>query len=655
MADDNTISDQGSSPEDAKVIALLQQIHPGADPAMQQSFLNELKATGSDTEQAQAVVNKYISNVQPTASGPGTANVPPTPQIQTQLPSSYAGAGYNSSDLMKQFNPAQTQAAYAQQQQMYQASLPSRAIGGILAGGSGSGDVMTSNKNQWDAIDKQNMLQSIEKQKALQTQATEGLAAGTSLQNQNKTAGEYTASQGKSAQELAQAAQKTASGALTLKNQQDLNNPASPQTMLAKAILSDQITKDPSLASNPQLKTMLARNDITAQQLMGFMTPDVLNAYKTKVGIVQTQAETGKTNAEIPGVAAESQIKQGVANKIAPITNEVTPGVTTDSTTGLPIGTNNVGNLKDPKTGQFRTFNSQAEGYQALQADLLGKIKGGYDTVSTMISRYAPASDGNPTPQYIANVAKAAGVGPNDKLDPTNAAQMQAIASAIIKQEGNTKASAIVPQSKPMLKEMPGTNTAINVGGVSINASPATTGSQTGQAEDQNTTRKQITHYSTNISDPADKLLALTTGGASTGLGAKIPASWSNTQSDAAQKAINKIVAENAAMNGTAFNQADADTLFKAGPRVVADYVINMKAEQARRQAKLFEQQQWSSSHNGSLQDFDPSILSQYKPLYNPSTKKVALIQQGTDEWNNRVKSGQWVPSSTGYYMNQGK
>lgn len=642
-----------SSSDAANFAMAVKQAQPGISDADLAALVKEAGDVNDDPTKSAALAAK----ITPQAAAQSSVN--------TQLASPYQGAGYNKADLMSQFSPEQLKAAYADQQRMYQSTLPSRAVGGVLAGGSGSGDVMLNNRNQWEGIDKQNALQSIDKQKALQLQATEGLAAGTVAQNQDKIAGEYQLSQAKGAQELAQGVQKTTLGGMNVAQQQRLNNPHSPESMLAKSLLVNQFR-----AAGVTIPAGLDVENASAQQLMGFMDPNVMNSFKTKAGITETLATAGKTVAETPGAAAESQVKQGVANAVAPVVGG-TPAVNNpapstagagrgngmDATTGLAVGTNNVGNLKDPKTGQFRTFTSPAEGYTALMEDLKGKGTKGYTTVADIMNRYAPASDGNDTASYIAQVSAALGVKPTDKLDMTNSDVVGKMAQAIVKREGNTKLTSVTPATpgKPMLKDMPGTNTAINMGGVSINANPSTTGSQTGQAEDQNTTRKQISHYATNIGDPADKLLSLVTSGASTGLGAKTPATWSNTQSDAAQKAINKIVAEQAAMNGTAYNQADADTLFKAGPKVVADYVLNMKAEQGRRQLKLASQDDYQKSHNGTLQGYDPSVVSQYKPLYNPNTKKVAMIQQGSDEWNSRVKSGQWVPSATGYYMNQGK
>jgi hypothetical protein len=576
------------------------------------------------------------------------------PQLNTQLADPYKDTGYTSADSMKQFDPAQMRAALAAQQAAYQQNQPSRAIGGILAGSSGSADVMNKNKADWEGIDAQNMLQSLGAQEKLQGQATAGINAAKGVQDMAQTAGKYAGTQ-------LEAQQKLQGNQLSLEQQKRVNSPSSVETMIAKRMMASQLQSDPALAKDPQLKEMLARPDITAQMIMGFMDPKVLDAYKKQVGIAKEGAEAAMGQGAANTIVGTSTPVIGTPT--APQPQAATQPYQAGGGRGLhgAVGVNNVGNLTDPKTGQFRSFATPEEGRAALEADLRGKASKGLITVSDIITRYAPPSENN-TGAYISAVAKALGVGPNDRLDMSNPTIMQKFTDAIIKQEGNTKlTSGAAPQQaqaqgqvQPMLKMQPGTNMSYQGSGVSITPSPNTTTAQTGAATDQETTRKQVTHYATTIADPAEKLLSVVRAGSGTGLGAKLPASWSNTNSDVAQKAINKIVAENAAMNGVAYNQADADTLFKAGPAVVADYVLNMKAEQGRRQLKLADQQQWQASHNGTLQEYNPGNLSQFKPMYNPVTGKVALIPEGSEEWNKRLKE-KWFPSQTGYYMNKGK
>lgn len=90
---------------------------------------------------------------------------------------------------------------------------------------------------------------------------------------------------------------------------------------------------------------------------------------------------------------------------------------------GLAIKNNNPGNLKDPKTGGFRSFSSPQEGYTALMNDLQAKVSGGSSTGLTGDSTlfdfsktYAPSSDKNNPAQYTVNLANHLKVRPDTKL-----------------------------------------------------------------------------------------------------------------------------------------------------------------------------------------------------------------------------------------------
>ena len=101
---------------------------------------------------------------------------------------------------------------------------------------------------------------------------------------------------------------------------------------------------------------------------------------------------------------------------------------------------NNPGNLKDPKTGSFRTFNSPQEGFAELMNDLeikkSGKSKTGLrpdSTLADFASVYAPSSDKNDPAQYTANLANFMGVRPDARLHELDTGKW---AEAIAKAEG---------------------------------------------------------------------------------------------------------------------------------------------------------------------------------------------------------------------------
>lgn len=111
------------------------------------------------------------------------------------------------------------------------------------------------------------------------------------------------------------------------------------------------------------------------------------------------------------------------------------------------IRNNNPGNIEDGSfarslpgyagsDGRFAIFNSPDAG-NAAKSRLLGSyIERGFDTPASIINRWAPPSDNNPTSQYADYVARRAGVGVNDRV---TADQIPLIAQAISEFEnGNT-------------------------------------------------------------------------------------------------------------------------------------------------------------------------------------------------------------------------
>ena len=115
------------------------------------------------------------------------------------------------------------------------------------------------------------------------------------------------------------------------------------------------------------------------------------------------------------------------------------------------VRNNNPGNLKaSPYTqklpgftgvdsGGFAVFDSTQSG-AAAQGALLGTyIDRGINTVSKIINRWAPPSDNNDTSSYVAQVAKALNVNPNDTISK---AAIPALQAAIARQEGGASASS---------------------------------------------------------------------------------------------------------------------------------------------------------------------------------------------------------------------
>lgn len=111
------------------------------------------------------------------------------------------------------------------------------------------------------------------------------------------------------------------------------------------------------------------------------------------------------------------------------------------------IRNNNPGNIEDGafarslpgyagSDGRFARFDTPDAGAQAAPRLLQSYIQRGYNTPASIINRWAPPSDNNPTQQYAEYVARRVGVGLNDQVGPD---QIPLLAQAISEFEnGNT-------------------------------------------------------------------------------------------------------------------------------------------------------------------------------------------------------------------------
>lgn len=91
--------------------------------------------------------------------------------------------------------------------------------------------------------------------------------------------------------------------------------------------------------------------------------------------------------------------------------------------------------------GRWTKFDTRAHGYRAAFKLMRNKIRQGYNTLSALISQWAPAGDGNNNPtRYAQRVATKVGIKTTDKLDPNNGELLQKIALAMAEVEaGKTK------------------------------------------------------------------------------------------------------------------------------------------------------------------------------------------------------------------------
>ena len=159
---------------------------------------------------------------------------------------------------------------------------------------------------------------------------------------------------------------------------------------------------------------------------------------------------TGTTPEPAAGLAPAAT-SQGSAGAPAP----ALPPAQTMGQPGLPRGirNNNPGNIKDGEfaqnlpgyagsDGTFARFDSPEAGHQA-QVALLGRYgKQGIDTVAGVVSRWAPASDGNDVRGYAQFVASRLGVSPNDPINLQDPAVASRLASVMAQFENGTGAAA---------------------------------------------------------------------------------------------------------------------------------------------------------------------------------------------------------------------
>jgi len=89
----------------------------------------------------------------------------------------------------------------------------------------------------------------------------------------------------------------------------------------------------------------------------------------------------------------------------------------------------------EPDAQGYCRFATDQDGIRATALDILNKWrKDGLRTVRTILARYAPPVE-NPTANYVANVAAALGVKPDDALDLAATGTLALFVKAVVRQE----------------------------------------------------------------------------------------------------------------------------------------------------------------------------------------------------------------------------
>ncbi|HDK6244610.1 TPA: hypothetical protein MXD78_003304 [Klebsiella quasipneumoniae] len=182
---------------------------------------------------------------------------------------------------------------------------------------------------------------------------------------------------------------------------------------------------------------------------MGF---DAIDQYAAAHGWSQEQvvAEKEKLKEQAAdsalSTAASQQYIQFMQQNGEPGDNEGAPRVTAhgNSSAARGLRNNNPGNIEAGSNswdgqagsdGRFAKFVTPEHGIRALGKNLLSYQREGYDTVSEIVNRWAPASDGNNTEAYIAALCKKLNVTPNDQLNMSDINTLRQLCAGIIQHE----------------------------------------------------------------------------------------------------------------------------------------------------------------------------------------------------------------------------
>ncbi|MFV6148198.1 hypothetical protein ACNPC9_08885 [Klebsiella pneumoniae] len=144
--------------------------------------------------------------------------------------------------------------------------------------------------------------------------------------------------------------------------------------------------------------------------------------------------------------AASQQYIQFMQQNGEPGDNEGAPRVTAhgNSSAARGLRNNNPGNIEAGSNswdgqagsdGRFAKFVTPEHGIRALGKNLLSYQRQGYDTVSEIVNRWAPASDGNNTEAYITALCKKLNVTPNDQLNMSDINTLRQLCAGIIQHE----------------------------------------------------------------------------------------------------------------------------------------------------------------------------------------------------------------------------
>ena len=149
------------------------------------------------------------------------------------------------------------------------------------------------------------------------------------------------------------------------------------------------------------------------------------------------------TKAVAAAVSQPSAPPQSATPAAAAVSTGPSVQTSAQSPSAHGVRNNNPGNLRSwgnlPRDAAgFAIFPSREAGLDAMVQNLRAqKTKHGLDTITGIVGRWAPQSDGNDTGKYVNSMVAQTGFGANQHLDLNDQRVVAPLISAIIKQEGN--------------------------------------------------------------------------------------------------------------------------------------------------------------------------------------------------------------------------
>ena len=123
------------------------------------------------------------------------------------------------------------------------------------------------------------------------------------------------------------------------------------------------------------------------------------------------------------------QTKRGYHNN-NPLNLRISPNKDIAWKGKIPLSQNTDRNKKTGKM-EFEQFVSMPYGFRANMINMRTLINRGFNTIEQLITKWAPADDGNNPAGYTQRVCKTTGYNKDDIINPQNAEQMQNLAYAM--------------------------------------------------------------------------------------------------------------------------------------------------------------------------------------------------------------------------------